>query len=75
MTCRFTLRPFSAPDLRTCLLLTALLGGPGAACAAQVHDYHLPQGDLGETLTRFAAASGIVLSFDTQWTRGNAPPP
>lgn len=74
MTCRFTLRPFSAPDLRTCLLLTALLGGPGAACAAQAHDYHLPQGDLGETLTRFAAESGIVLSFDTHWTRGKRSP-
>ncbi|MGB8974142.1 MAG: TonB-dependent receptor plug domain-containing protein, partial [Pseudomonas capeferrum] len=74
MTCRFTLRPFSAPDLRTCLLLTVLLGGPGAACAAQAHDYHLPQGDLGETLTQFAADSDIVLSFDTQWTRGKRSP-
>ncbi len=75
MTCRFNTRPFTAPGLRTCLLLRpALLAGPAAASAAQAHDYHLPQGDLGETLTQFVAESGIVLSFDTHWTRGKRSP-
>ncbi|WP_412547770.1 TonB-dependent siderophore receptor [Pseudomonas sp. PDM14] len=39
-----------------------------------VREYHLQQDDLGRVLTRFAAESGVVLSFDAELTQGKASP-
>lgn len=63
-----------ATSLRRALLCSALLTA-GAAIQVQaaetaVREYHIGAGDLGAALTRFAAETGVVLSFDPALTRG-----
>lgn len=63
-----------ATSLRRSLLCSALLTA-GAAIQVQaaetaVREYHIDAGDLGAALTRFAAETGVVLSFDPALTRG-----
>ncbi|WP_109512717.1 TonB-dependent siderophore receptor [Pseudomonas ovata] len=63
-----------ATSLRHALLCSTLLT---AGAGVQVHagetvvrEYHISAGDLGAALTRFAAETGVVLSFDPALTRG-----
>jgi outer membrane receptor for ferric coprogen and ferric-rhodotorulic acid len=60
-------------------LLSLLLAGPTAPAWAQaaqglasttVRSYQIPAGPLGQTLSRFAAESGIALSFEPGLTDG-----
>ena len=75
MTAPFPVGRLSA-SLRSALLLSTLLGlglaMPAKAADSSERDYHIQAGDLGTALTRFAAESGVVLSFDPALTRGLA---
>lgn len=54
-----------------CSTLLLPLAAPLAAHAeSDVREYHLQQDELGRVLTRFAAESGVVLSFDAGLTQG-----
>lgn len=57
--------------VRLSILCAALLAPLSAlADTAATQRYQIAAGDLGQVLTRFAAESGIVLSFDSRLTRG-----
>lgn len=74
----FPARPLSAGIHRA--LLCSILLGPffiapiAIAEQAVAREYQIPQGDLGQALTRFAAEAGVVLSFDPALTRGRSTP-
>ncbi|MBM7060034.1 TonB-dependent siderophore receptor [Pseudomonas sp. UL073] len=55
-------------------LATLLLATPSPAHAERRQPVDIPAGPLGETLSRFAGAVGVVLSFDAQLTRGKHSP-
>ncbi|MBO3275152.1 TonB-dependent receptor [Pseudomonas schmalbachii] len=46
---------------------------PGAT-QSQVREYDIPAGPLNETISRFASAAGVALSFDAELTRGRTSP-
>ena len=47
---------------------------PQALTSSQVRSYQIPAGNLGQTLSRFAAESHIALSFDPSLTDGQQSP-
>lgn len=61
-------------SLRRALFCSTLLTVGAAlqvhAAETAVREYHIGAGDLGAALTRFAAETGVVLSFDPALTRG-----
>ncbi|PWU27571.1 TonB-dependent siderophore receptor [Pseudomonas sp. RW407] len=65
-----SLQPLRA-RIRLAILCSALLAPLSAlADAPATQRYQIAAGDLSQVLTRFAAESGIVLSFDARLTRG-----
>lgn len=72
------LNPILAAMRRACLglALATPLALPAAALAQQApqqaakRHYDIPAGPLGTTLSRFAGAAGVVLSFDASLTAG-----
>lgn len=66
------LKPLAAAlRLRLCTL--TLVSLPSIVCAAEISDlrhYQIPAGNLTETLSAFASASGSALSFDAALTEG-----
>ena len=72
-------RPQTALALAVHLALGSLLAMPAMAFATdaasvQTRTYDIAPGPLTETLSRFASASGVVLSFDGASTQGRSSP-
>src|SRR3954471_3534609 len=64
------IRPFPVRSRRLAATLAVLLASTGGAPALHAqatlpaHAYNVPASGLTETLSRFAAAAGVALSFD-----------
>src|SRR6218665_3343031 len=60
---------FSLPLLWACLLLVSF-----AQAEDEAREYAIPAGPLDTVLSKFAAGSGVVLSFDAALTQGESSP-